>query len=360
MRRAGCSATKVDRHGDKMDSSDATAHDERSAREQVHREQAPREQAPREQAMEWLLRLEGAPDDADLRAAFDAWLEESDAHRDAFRVVGHTWERLGGLPRERLPAPKPALAAQQRDPLAKRRVRPALAVLAAAAMACLMFAFFPALQMRLLADHATGVAELREVVLEDGSVVHLDAGSAIGLKYGAAGREVTLLGGQAFFEVVSAEGRPFRVRADDVTVTVTGTAFSVAKSSEAISVAVQSGTVQVSPGDGKPSAMMSRGQRLVVDRVSRGITRGEVAQDEIASWRRHRLVVHDATFDEVVEELGRHHAGFIMLSDRTLGRRLVTGVFDLTRPIEALTVVAETQKAKLTAITPYLLVISAR
>lgn len=310
--------------------------------------------------MDWLLRLEAAPDDAELRAAFDAWLAQSNAHRDAFRVVGHTWERLGGLPRQRQPGQKPAVVAKRQASIAKRRVRPALAVLAAAAMACLAFAFFPALQTRLLADHATGVAELREVVLEDGSVVHLDAGSAIDLKYGAAGREVTLLGGQAFFEVVSAEGRPFRVRAGDVTVTVTGTAFGVAKSSEAISVAVQSGTVEVSPGDGERPAMLSRGQRLVVDRASRSIVRSEVAQDEIASWRRHRLVVHDATLDEVVEELGRHHAGFIMLPDRTLGRRLVTGVFDLTRPVEALTVVAETQKAKLTAITPYLLVITAR
>lgn len=310
--------------------------------------------------MDWLLRLEAAPDDADLRAAFDAWLAESDAHRDAFRVVGHAWERLGGLPRQRPAEPKPALTAQQRHPITKRRVRPAVAVVAAAALACLVFAFFPALQTRLLADHATGVAELRQVVLNDGSVVHLDAGSAIDLKFGAAGREVALLGGQAFFEVVSAEGRPFRVRAGDVTVTVTGTAFGVGKSSETISVAVQSGTVDVSLGDSKPAAVLSRGQRLAVDRASQVITRSEVAQDEIASWRRHRLVVHDATFAEVVEELQRHHAGLIVLSDRTLGRRLVTGVFDLTRPVEALTVVAETQNARLTTITPYLLVISAR
>jgi transmembrane sensor len=310
--------------------------------------------------MDWLLRLEAAPDDVQLRAAFDAWLQQSDAHRDAFRVVGHTWERLGALPRQRLPERKAVAVATRQASMVKRYVRTAVAIAAAAAMACLMFAFFPTLQTRLLADHATGVAELRQVVLEDGSIVHLDAGSAIDLKYGGAGREIALLAGQAFFEVVSAQGRPFRVRAGDVTVTVRGTAFSVGKSSETISVAVQSGTVEVSPGDGKPAAMLTREQRLVVDRASRSITRSEVAQDEIASWRRHRLVVHDATFGEVVEELQRHHAGLIVLSDRTLGRRLVTGVFDLTRPVEALTVVAETQNARLTTITPYLLVISAR
>lgn len=303
--------------------------------------------------MDWLLRLEAAPDDGELRMAFDAWLASSDANRDAFRIVGHTWERLGSLPGKPLPRAEPARGAP-------RRLRPAVAFFAVAAMACLVFAFFPALQTRLLADHATGVAELRDVVLEDGSVVHLDAGSAIALKYGAASREVTLLGGQAFFDVVSAEGRPFRVRAGDVTVTVTGTAFGVLKSSDAVAVAVQSGAVEVSPGDGTRPARLSPGQRLVVDRASRAVALSDVAPDEIASWRRHRLVVHDATLDDVVEELGRHHAGLIVLPDRALGRRLVTGVFDLTRPVEALTVVAETQNAKLTAITPYLLVVSAR
>ena len=154
--------------------------------------------------MDWLLRLEAAPDDVQLRAAFDAWLQQSDAHRDAFRVVGHTWERLGALPRQRLPERKAVAVATRQASMVKRYVRTAVAAAAAAAMACLMFAFFPTLQTRLLADHATGVAELRQVVLEDGSIVHLDAGSAIDLKYGGAGREIALLAGQAFFEVVSA------------------------------------------------------------------------------------------------------------------------------------------------------------
>ena len=70
--------------------------------------------------------------------------------------------------------------------------------------------------------------------------------------------------------------------------------------------------------------------------------------------------MHDATLDDVVEELGRHYAGLILLPDRKLPRQLVTGVFDLTRPVEALTAMAESQNGKLKEITPYLLVISAR
>jgi transmembrane sensor len=321
-----------------MESLDASADDGRSAREG----------AAREQAMDWLLRLEAAPRDAELRAQFEAWLAESEANRKAFGVMGHTWRRLGEV------RPNPAAV-----PAAKPRLRPLVAAAAMALAACVALYFFPTLQMRVLADHMTGVAELREVVLEDGSVVHLDAGSAISVTYGAAGRDVALLAGQAFFDVAPLQGRPFRVRSGDVTVTVTGTAFSVRSSPQAVSVDVQSGRVEVSAGSAV-SAVLTRGQRVVVDRASGGIVRGEVAPEQVASWRSRRLIVHDATLDDVVEELGRHHAGLILLPDRKLARQLVTGVFDLTRPVEALTAVAESQNGKLMEITPYLLVISAR
>lgn len=306
--------------------------------------------------MDWLLRLEAAPEDAQLRATFKAWLASSEANRRAFNVISHTWDRLGHLPRpatrpDRTRPVPPASAAKPR----MRRIA-AVAMTLAASVAIY---FYPTLQMRVLADHATGVAELRDVVLEDGSIVHLDAGSTISLKPGASGREVSLLAGQAFFEVASAKGRPFRVQAGDVTVTVTGTAFGVRTSSRVVSVAVQSGTVEVAADGGEPTTL-SRGQRLVVDRASRSVVRGEVAPEEIASWRRRRLIVHDATLDDVVEALGRHYAGIIVLTDRRLSRQLVSGVFDLTRPVEALNAVAESQNGRLTEITPYLLVISAR
>ena len=50
--------------------------------------------------MDWLLRLEAAPDDSELRAAFEAWLASSEANREASRVMGHTWRRLGDVARE--------------------------------------------------------------------------------------------------------------------------------------------------------------------------------------------------------------------------------------------------------------------
>jgi transmembrane sensor len=234
-----------------------------------------------------------------------------------------------------------------------------LGIAVAALAACLALYFAPVLKLRLQADHMTSVAELSRVSLEDGSVVHLDAGSAIAIRYGATRREVALLAGRAFFDVVATKDRPFVVVADDVTVTVTGTAFDVLSGGDGVTVAVQSCTVEVGLDGGRLAGVLTHGERLSVSHGARQVARSQVDAQDIAAWRERRLVVDGATLAEVVEELGRHYAGVIVLRDRSLADRRITGVFDLRRPVEALAAVARSQHGSVTAITPYLLVVSA-
>lgn len=308
----------------------------------------------RGEAVDWLMRLQAAPGDAAVRAAFDAWLETSEDHRRAWQSVSRVWCLSEGLPATDVPA------ADNVVPLPRaRRIGRAFAIAAAALAACIALYFAPVLQLHLQADHMTSVAELSDVALEDGSVVQLDAGSAIAVRYGTARREVVLLAGRAFFDVVPAKDLPFVVVADDVTVSVTGTAFDVRSGSDGVSVAVQSGTVEVGlDGGARLAGTLTRGQRLSVSRGTRQVVKSEIVPEDVASWRERRLIVDGVTLAEVVEELGRHYHGFIVLRDRSLAERRITGVFDLRRPIEALNAVAKTQRGSVTEITPYMLVIS--
>jgi transmembrane sensor len=309
----------------------------------------------RGEAVDWLMRLQASPDDAALRAGLDAWLASSDAHRRAWQSVERVWRVSGELPA----AGAPPAATIVTFPRARRvrRAGRALGIAVAALAACVALYFAPILKLRLQADHLTGVAELREVTLEDGSIVHLDAGSAIAIRYDSTRRGVALLAGRAFFEVSASKERPFMVIAEDVTVTVTGTAFDVRSSSDAVTVAVQSGTVEVEER-GRIAATLTRGQRLSVSLDSRQVGMSEIAPQDVASWRERRLVVDGATLADVVEELGRHHAGVIVLRDRSLAERRITGVFDLRRPVEALHAIARSQHGSITEITPYVLVVS--
>lgn len=310
--------------------------------------------ALRGQVAGWLLRLEEAPDDQALRAEYEAWLAQSERHRKAHDAITLLWrnaEELGSV----APAPLPA----ERAKLTPRRPRVrhyAWGLVAVAA--CLAILAFPAIQLRLSADHSTGVAELREVVLEDGSRVSLDAESAIAVVYKANQRTVTLLAGQAFFEVVPSAQRPFIVSASDVKVAVTGTSFSVGTSSTGIAVEVETGTVNVSR-EGKLLADLAVGQRVRIA-PSGETTRGAISPNEVAAWRDHRLVVYQATIRDVVEKIGRYVPGAIVFRDREIADRLVTGIIDLSRPDEALLAVVEMQKGKVANISPYLVVISSR
>jgi transmembrane sensor len=305
------------------------------------------------EAVDWRLRLDAAPEDAAVRAAFEAWLAASAAHRRAYDDVERLTRVAAALPAD-YDGPPAEPPRPVRTASSHRWRRAGYAALALAA--CFAFVFGPSLQLWLASDYSTGTAELRTLTLEDGSVIALDAGSAVATRYSASRREIVLLAGRAFFEVVPAADRPFVVVAEDVKVTVTGTAFDVGRSGDTVSVAVQSGTVEVAAP--RTAATLTRGQRLEIDRTSLQATRSEITPADVAAWRERRLVVDSATIAEVVEELGRHHAGVVVMSSRALGERRVSGIFDLRRPIEALQAAVRTQGGSVTTITPYLVVVS--
>jgi len=307
----------------------------------------------RAEAAEWLLRLQAAPDDRALRQDFETWLAGDDSRRRAWRSVQRAWSVAGDLP---APPEDPGIGAVA-PPLCARIGGWRVLGLALAAVA--VFSLAPVIALHWKADYTTAVGELRDVTLEDGSLVHLDAGSAIAVNYGAARREVSLLAGRAFFEVVPGIDRPFVVRADEVTVTVTGTAFDVRAADDGLTVSVRSGMVEIGiDRDGRPAQKLTAGERLAIDRQSRKVDQARIAPEDVASWREGRLVVDGVPLAEIVEEIGRHHRGFIVIRDPALAARRVTGVFDLRHPVDALDTIARSQRASITRITSHLLLLA--
>jgi transmembrane sensor len=312
-----------------------------------------------ERAMEWLLRRETEAGNATLERDFQTWLQQSESHRQAYASVQSTWVDLGRLPGQ-TPSTVGTAVNVARLPVRKPHAVRWFAAAAAVAAAFVLFAAFPVLHRHLMADYVTGVAELREVVLPDGSVVDLDAGSAIAVDYAEGQRQIALLSGQAFFRVTRDTRRPFSVLAGEVSVVVTGTSFGVGKTETTVDVAVQSGSVEVLRNGKRLSDTLAMGDRLVVDRAYHSVHRERTAPDSVAAWRSRRLVVVDGTFGDIVETLGRHLPGALVVADRSLNRQEITGVFDLTQPVDALRTLAASQKATVTEVTPYLLIVARR
>lgn len=309
--------------------------------------------ARRDQALDWLLRVQQAPQDADLQAQMARWCALDEANAKAYRKAQRMWQLTGQLAPTTAPQwPKPVVHSITRPVARPRRTR---RWVAAAIAACLVVASAPSLLLRWQADYRTGFGETRDITLSDGSVVQLDSHSAIAVDIGGNHRDVKLLSGQAFFKVMPDKSKPFHVWTQTLQVTVTGTAFNVDTQQD--SVAVQQGSVNVNERQaGRPLASLVPGQRLTLRGGQAELS--AFSPSQAAAWRQGQLIADDLPISDVLTQLRRYTPAIIVLRDKQLGAQRVTGVYDLRKPQAALQAVLQPYGAKVTAYSPWVLVLS--
>ncbi len=71
-----------------------------------------------------------------------------------------------------------------------------------------------------------------------------------------------------------------------------------------------------------------------------------------------RLVVEGMPISEVVDTIRHYYQGMIIVRDRTLAERTVTGTYDLRDPVAALAAVVAPYGGIVTRITPFILLVS--
>ncbi|MGE4323531.1 MAG: FecR domain-containing protein [Sphingobium sp.] len=330
------------------------------------------------EALEWLVALQDAPDDADVRARFEQWRAagplNAAAWEDTAQVyadIGQTqpahaerWERLAKQRQPVLSAPILAIGAnRRRRPAASGRRRPvrqaAKVAIPAVAAAMLAVVAGPDLAVRWQADAIAGIGEVRDVKLADGSRASLSPGSAFRIDYSDKERRITLLRGQAWFDVRHESDRPFRVVTGDVATTDIGTAFEVGSLASGIHVTVEQGIVRVDDlGHGRSIAeRLVAGQSLAIDKT--GQVRQAIAPPYLVSaWRDGQIAVQNRPVGEVVDALRPWYRGIIVLRSDVLSRQRVTGVYDLRNPARALDALTKAHGGSVTQITPWILVLS--
>jgi transmembrane sensor len=314
-----------------------------------------------QRASAWALRLQAAPHDAALRADLAAWVAESDVNARAWRLTQKAW-RLTGHAQLAFAHEWPSRQAPGPPAARPSRVRFGIRAAVLGLAACLLLVLaLPSIQVRLAADYRTTVGESRRLLLEDGSTVHLASDSAIAVAFGASGREVHLLRGEAFFEVVPDSRRRFSVRAGDLSAIVTGTAFDVGLTEHSFSVAVAGGSVRVeragTPGQG--AVDLGPGQGVIIDRATGRPTDIGLPPHSVAAWRAGRLIVENAPLIDVVETIGRYHPGIVLVASNALREKRVTGVYDLGDPRSALRILSAPYGGTVRELTPWLLMLSA-
>ncbi len=305
-------------------------------------------------AQQWFVLLQDDDaTDAD-RQLFAAWLAADPAHARAWRETEQLWTRMD--------AAVPALRARETWQATRK---PAVQItrrgwLKQAAVAALVLGggVGVAVSSDLFADHRTGVGERRNLKLADGSVVELDADSALSVAFSAGQRRISLHRGRAFFQVASDPSRPFVVAADNGEIRALGTAFSVKIAPAGlVQVAVSEHAVAVSLGG--DTVRLDEGRALAYG--AGGI--GEMAPADIASqlgWRQDRLFFQEAPLREVVADLDRYRPGRILILDDDLADLPVTGFFHAGQTEAALQTIEATLPVRLGRLTDRLVVIRRR
>jgi transmembrane sensor len=327
-----------------------------------------------EAASRWLAgavagpRPTGAPADETVD-----WLAADPAHAEAWDLAARAWALAGRAGASAAGSADGGSAdggsalAARRDtatadlPLLPMRSAPRprrwlVGIAAAALAACLLIAVLPRVLLAVEADYRTGIGETLSQYLADGSQVTLDTDSALATAFTPETRRVALLRGRAFFEVTADRARPFVVGAGDATVTVTGTAFAVALDGGTVDVAVASGHVRVAAGG--TALTLAPGDRVTIAGAGAAVSRGHLAPDSVAAWRRHLLIVDNAPLGDAVAEIARYAPGAVLITDPALAVRRVTGVYDLDDPARALRAVLEPHGGRITAWTPWLTLIA--
>ncbi len=306
--------------------------------------------------MDWFLDLKARPDCRQTEQGFEIWLSRSPLHKRAWEQALKTWALLGEVPPVYEHIWKVDSFASVAALRSRRRWKP-WAVGATLTIAASMLALLagPSLLIQWQADHVTRTAESRILKLEDGTVIEMGGDSAISTEITASARRVTLLVGEAFFDVAHDAARPFTVSAGGVEVAVLGTAFDVQLADDTTTVELARGTVAISYAgpDHKEDFELSQGQMAAVDHRTGAVMRNEIAPEDIAAWRTGRMFVDDVTVAAAAERLQRYHDAWISIPDPALAARRVTGLYDLKNPDSALEALVKPFGGKVRQITPY-------
>ncbi|WP_225707380.1 FecR family protein [Bradyrhizobium cenepequi] len=237
--------------------------------------------------------------------------------------------------------------------------RPVEIAVAAVVAACLLWIAAPAILIAIRADYRTAAGHTEPIWMADGSVVELGGASAIKADIGTTERRVTLLAGEVFFDVATDTRRPFVVDAQGVEIKVHGTAFNIQASSTSTKVALLRGSIEARPaGKDKPSDVLKPGQMVVVDHVTGNVSIESVSLEEIGSWREGKVFLSNATVESAIELIQRYSSASILLPDRSLAGRKVSGLFDLRDPDRALAGLVEPFGGKVRALTPFVRIVS--
>jgi transmembrane sensor len=297
-------------------------------------------------ALEWFMRLQEDHSSETLKA-FESWEKADPANGRAY----------GDLVRmTSMPSLHKATAGDRSRRISTVPItcKPRLSrwkigsTVAASLLAGIFWFQLPTIMVQWRADYMSEAGQRQTVTLPDGSTVLLNTLSAIAIDFADGRRRVSLLDGEAFFDVKHDPAHPFVVTAHFSALEVKGTAFGVAVSKQQDTVVLERGQVEVTGTKARTSkAKLEPGQMVIatVNGLS-GISSVDPAQS--LAWRDGRLVFHDRPFSGALSDLKRYYDGQIVVATNRFADTLVSGNYRIDDPDAAIRTFAMSVGAEIT------------
>ncbi|WP_347260362.1 FecR family protein [Rudaea sp.] len=283
----------------------------------------------------WFVRLRAHDCSARERRAFDAWLAAAPEHAEAYAESERFWNKLDLLPHE--PEAQGWRGQVRKDEaLPRRYFAPVwgVALTAAIAAACVVFGLRPTASDSATAvaqDYSTAPGEQRELTLEDGSHLMLNTDTRVRVRIEGGSREVELLRGEALFDVAHEPGRPFRVRAGDISVADLGTSFNIRSGATDTEITLISGRAAVTRERGGVAVELMPGDQFISGATAwRKQSVADLAA--VTDWSSGHLVFRAAPLRDVVAKMNRHGPGRLVIADRELEMLQISGDFRIGDP----------------------------
>jgi len=311
------------------------------------------------QAAAWFTAMQGGNVSQRERALFVDWLGQSAQHVEEYLAVAALWRSLDSTDDAQRSAEELLAAARADDgahkivelPLSPtppasirdriegflswRRIAAAIALMAFG-LAAGFFTDWHVNGRR----YVTDVGEQSSYVLADGSVVKLNTQSSVRVRMRVGEREISLLEGEAMFEVAKDPSRPFRVHAGNTVVEAVGTVFNVYRARGETRVTVLEGQVRVLDTAGEnsvrpniaPVVELQARERARVPRAGAMVKERDVSLEQVTAWTDRRLVFYTETLQTVVEEFNRYNTRRLRVIDPELAALHISGHFSATDP----------------------------
>ncbi len=308
-----------------------------------------------EQANQWLLHLQENPENEQLLAEFQHWLDEDEKHEACYLEAVLLWQEIDAATCE-LQTEERQKAVQQNTlnqttstlekiPPKRHVVSKPIALSAAFLSLVLLTVLTLPKHIWLQPDIATGIAQQQTRTLSDGSILHINGQSGVNIHFSETSRTVELLYGEAFFEVASDSERPFQVIAQDVSAQAIGTAFNIKYLDEGIETTLTEGKLKLELATQK-SLILRAGER-VLWHDSEGTQRSQGHSLYLPDWKRGLLRLDNMPLIDVLTRLNRQYPVTLKLVNPALANKPIKGILPLNDLETTLTVLETTLAVKL-------------